>query len=152
MAVAPITSIKGIGPRRAEAFGRLGLFSVEDMLSFMPRSYIDYTTSVLMREAEQGMLCAVKVTITGEAKTVRIRGGLTITTAAATDGLNKLQLCWYNQPYMASKPEEGRTCYACGRADKRRGMKLMNPQLCDELPGIVPQYPLVSGRGRIGNV
>lgn len=34
MAVAPITSIKGIGPRRAEAFGRLGLFSVEDMLSF----------------------------------------------------------------------------------------------------------------------
>ena len=28
MAVAPITSIKGIGPRRAEAFGRLGLFSV----------------------------------------------------------------------------------------------------------------------------
>ena len=145
MAVAPITSIKGIGPRRAEAFGRLGLFSVEDMLSFMPRGYIDYTKSVLMCEAEQGMLCAVKVTITGEAKTVRIRGGLTITTAAATDGLNKLQLCWYNQPYMASKPEAGRTCYACGRADKRRGMKLMNPQLCDELPGIVPQYPLVSG-------
>ena len=145
MAVAPITSIKGIGPRRAEAFGRLGLFSVEDMLSFMPRGYIDYTKSVLMCEAEQGMLCAVKVTITGEAKTVRIRGGLTITTAAATDGLNKLQLCWYNQPYMASKPEAGKTCYACGRADKRRGMKLMNPQLCDELPGIVPQYPLVSG-------
>ncbi len=145
MAVAPITSIKGIGPRRAEAFGRLGLFSVEDMLSFMPRGYIDYTKNVFMREAEQGMLCAVKVTITGEAKTVRIRGGLTITTAAATDGLNKLQLCWYNQPYMASKPEAGRTCYACGRADKRRGMKLMNPQLCDELPGIVPQYPLVSG-------
>lgn len=67
MAVAPITSIKGIGPRRAEAFGRLGL-SVEDMLSFMPRGYIDYTKSVLMCEAEQGMLCAVKVTITGEAK------------------------------------------------------------------------------------
>ncbi|MBS6323746.1 MAG: hypothetical protein KH409_07205, partial [Clostridium sp.] len=50
MAVAPITSIKGIGPRRAEAFGRLGLFSVEDMLSFMPRGYIDYTKSVLMCE------------------------------------------------------------------------------------------------------
>ena len=145
MAAAPITSIKGIGPRRAEAFGRLGLFSVEDMLRFIPRSYIDYTKSVFMREAEQGALCAVRVTITGKAKTVRIRGGLTITSAAATDGLSKLQLCWYNQPYIASRPEEGRTCYACGRADKRHGMKLMNPQLFDDLPGIVPQYPLVSG-------
>ena len=123
----------------------MGLFSVEDMLRFIPRSYIDYTKSVFMREAEQGTLCAVRVTITGKAKTVRIRGGLTITSAAATDGLSKLQLCWYNQPYMASKPEEGRTCYACGRADKRHGMKLINPQLFDDLPGIVPQYPLVSG-------
>ena len=76
MAVAPITSIKGIGPRRAEAFGRLGLFSVEDMLSFMPRGYIDYTKSVLMCEAEQGMICAVKVTITGEAKPCEYAAGL----------------------------------------------------------------------------
>ncbi len=145
MAAAPITSIKGIGPRRAEAFGRLGLFSVEDVLKFLPRKYIDYTKSIYMREAEQGSLCAVETTVTEQPKTVRIRGGLTITSAAATDGISKFRLCWYNQPYMSSKPEAGKTYFACGRVDKKRGLKLMNPQLCDELPGIVPVYPLAAG-------
>lgn len=57
MAVAPITSIKGIGPRRAEAFGRLGLFSVEDMLSFMPRVILIILKACLCAKRSRG--CSV---------------------------------------------------------------------------------------------
>ena len=92
MISAPITSIKGIGPRRAEGFARLGLFSVEDILHYWPRSYIDYTKSVFMAEAEQGAMAAVRITVLAKAKSVRVRGGLTITSVAATDGAAKLQL------------------------------------------------------------
>lgn len=145
MQAVPITNIKGIGPRRAEVFGRLGLFSVDDLLRFMPQSYVDYSSAVLMQQAEQGSLCAVKVNILAAAKTARIRGGLTITTVSASDGVNKLQLCWYNQPYAAANIEIGAEYYACGRVDKRRGQKLINPKLCAELPGIVPHYPLTGG-------
>ena len=35
----PITRIKGIGPKTAEAFGRLGVFTVEDLIRFLPRSF-----------------------------------------------------------------------------------------------------------------
>ena len=34
---APLTSLKGIGLRRAETLGKLGLFSVGDLLRFAPR-------------------------------------------------------------------------------------------------------------------
>ena len=145
MISAPITSIKGIGPRRAEGFARLGLFSVEDILHYWPRSYIDYTKSVYMAEAEQGAMAAVRITVLAKAKSVRVRGGLTITSVAATDGAAKLQLVWYNQPYRASDIIEGESYYACGRIDKRRGQKIMNPALYAELPGIVPLYPACSG-------
>ncbi len=145
MASAPITEIKGIGPRRAEAFGRLGLFSVDDLLRFVPRGYIDYSAATLIQQTEQGNFAAVETTILGTAKTARIRGGLTITSVAATDGVSKFGLCWYNQPYSAARLREGDTFYACGRVDKRRGCKLVNPSLCKELPGIVPQYSLSNG-------
>lgn len=145
MASAPITEIKGIGPRRAEAFGRLGLFSVDDLLRFVPRGYIDYSKAALIQNAEQGSFAAVEITVLATAKTARIRGGLTITNVAATDGVSKLGLCWYNQPYAAARLKDGDTFYACGRVDKRRGYKLINPSICKELPGIVPQYALTSG-------
>lgn len=37
-----ITSLKGIGPARAEQFARMGLFSLRDLLGFMPRGYLDF--------------------------------------------------------------------------------------------------------------
>ena len=38
-----ITSLKGIGPARAEQFARMGLFSLRDLLGFMPRGYLDFS-------------------------------------------------------------------------------------------------------------
>ena len=98
-----------------------------------------------MAEAEQGAMAAVRITVLAKAKSVRVRGGLTITSVAATDGAAKLQLVWYNQPYRASDIIEGESYYACGRIDKRRGQKIMNPALYAELPGIVPLYLACSG-------
>ena len=48
----PVTALKGIGSKRAEAFARLEIVTVGDVLNFYPRldSYIDYSHLATIRE------------------------------------------------------------------------------------------------------
>ena len=39
---SPVSDIKGIGPKKAEAFSKLGITGLEDVLYYYPRSYEDY--------------------------------------------------------------------------------------------------------------
>ena len=41
----PIQYVKGVGPRLAERFARLGIATVGDLLCHYPRRYIDYSTA-----------------------------------------------------------------------------------------------------------
>ena len=148
----PITSIKGIGPRRAEAFGRLGLFSLRDLLYFAPRDYRDYSTATPVRDAAHGDMAALHVRLLSEAKVARIHRGMQITTVRAiewgADPADKkayINLVWYNQPYRGRTLAEGQECFACGRVDRSRGAKVVNPSVSAQLPGIEPVYPLVQG-------
>ena len=48
----PVTTLKGIGSKRAEAFARLEIVTIGDLLNFYPRldSYIDYSHLATIRE------------------------------------------------------------------------------------------------------
>ena len=39
----PVQFIKGIGPKTAQRFSRLGVETAADLLSFYPRDYVDYS-------------------------------------------------------------------------------------------------------------
>ncbi len=39
----PLTSVKGIGPKRAELFSQLGIVCVRDLFFRLPRDYLDYS-------------------------------------------------------------------------------------------------------------
>ncbi len=140
-----LTTIKGIGPRRAETLGRLGLFSLRDLLYYAPRDYLDYSRESFACALKQGAPSVVRVRLLAEPKLARIRKQLNILTAAAYDETGKLTLVWYNQPFRRQSLKEGDVVYACGRADLERGARLVNPALYKELPGIVPVYALPKG-------
>ena len=48
----PITALKGIGSKRAEAFARLEIVTIGDLLNYYPRldSYIDYSHLAMKRK------------------------------------------------------------------------------------------------------
>ena len=148
----PITSIKGIGPRRAEALGKLGLFSLRDLLYFAPRDYLDYSQETPLCSAEHGALvacmssCLRRQTCAhpprdGGYHSARVR----VWCESAGARTAQVLLTWYNQPYRARSLAAGQVWYACGRMDRSRGTRLLNPSLHAALPGIVPLYPLVQG-------
>lgn len=142
---ADISTIKGIGPRRAEALQRLGLFSIRDILFFAPRAYEDYSRIRLAAQCVQGENVALHVRFLSEPTVARPRGGLHICSQRAADASENLRLVWYNKLYGKAQTHEGEQGIACGRVDKRHGFMLVNPTLYDTLPGILPVYPLCRG-------
>ena len=144
---APLTSLKGIGPRRAETLGKLGLFSVEALLRFAPRDYRDYSRVHLAGEAAHGQDGAFALTLCSQPRLARIpgRGRLNILTVSGQDASGKLTLTWFNQPYRQAQLKEGQPVIACGRVDRSRGARLVNPALYPALPGILPIYPMTRG-------
>lgn len=145
MQLIELTSIKGIGPRRAELLGKLGLASFYDLLYFAPRDYKDYSRCERVGDCVHGQDAAVCVHIDQEPKLARVRKGLSVVTAQASDGKEKLNLVWFNQPYRKQQLQKDMTVYACGRMDFTHGRKMMNPTLSAALPGILPVYPLIQG-------
>lgn len=140
-----ITDLKGIGPRKAEAFGKLGLFSMHDVLYHFPRKYRDYSKTSCIMGAKHGDYVALELKLKSDPKLARVRRGLDITTARAFDQSGEITLAWYNQPYRMKAVVAGECVYACGRVDRMHGVKMINPSIYRQLPGILPVYPVCAG-------
>ena len=140
-----LINLKGIGPRRAEMFGKLGLTSIEELLRFAPREYKDYSSCQTVQNCEHGQDTVLNLTIDGQPKLFRLRRGFDILSAPAHDESGSLRMVWYNQSYRQKQIQAGMQCYACGRIDTSKGKKIVNPAVFQTLPGILPVYPLVHG-------
>jgi len=140
----PLTAIKGVGEVRSKAFAKLGITTVEELLRFLPRDFYDFSKETPVASLEHGAMSAIRVRILSAPKFSRFHG-ITVISAEATDGITKIRLKWYNQPYRYQQIHEGETKIACGRVDRSRGISMLNPQLSDTFPGLLPIYPLCKG-------
>ena len=140
-----LTKIKGIGPGRIKHFARLGLFSLQDLAGFLPRSYLDYDRPVKIEAAEDGEPAAIELKFIGPVKTFRAKSGLTVTTVSIGDETGNITATWFNQPYISRSIPKEPGGYVLGTVDKRTGARLLRASFSKELPGIIPVYPLTSG-------
>ena len=95
--------------------------------------------------AKHGDYVALELKLKSDPKLARVRRGLDITTARAFDQSGEINLTWYNQPYRMKAVVAGECVYACGRVDRMHGVKMINPSIYRELPGILPVYPVCAG-------
>ncbi len=140
-----LIKIKGIGPGRIKHFARLGLFSLQDLASFLPRSYLDYSRPVKICDAEDGETAAIRALFIGPVKTFRAKSGLTVTNVSIGDETGNITAAWFNQPYISRSVPSEAGGYALGTVDRRNGARLLRASFSKELPGIIPVYPLTSG-------
>lgn len=144
----PITALKGIGPKRAELFERLEIHTCADLLRFFPREYRDFSRVSPVNQAIGA--CSVQVILTSAPKTAYIGGGRTVVSVRAEDASGRLNVVWFNQPYMAKNIAQGGEYYLCGRVERSEtnAAKMVNPMVFDgahSTPGILPVYRLTAG-------
>ncbi len=109
----PIQFLRGVGPRRAEAFQRLGLLSARDLLYHIPRRYDDASTVQPIRSLEVGM----EATVVGRVRSAGIlptRSGLRIFQAVLQDESGMITCAWPGQPWLEKRIRKGDLVLAVG--------------------------------------
>jgi ATP-dependent DNA helicase RecG len=99
--VTPLEKIKGVGPKTGEQFAAAGLYTVGDLIDFLPRKHEDFSEVVKIADIHPG-----KMTIKARCEKIAtrpVRRGLRITTATLADDSGKLQAVWFNQPYRTTQ-------------------------------------------------
>ncbi|HTQ11763.1 MAG TPA: hypothetical protein VMI31_17005 [Fimbriimonadaceae bacterium] len=91
--------LKGVGPRFASGFAKLGLRTVRDVLYHFPRRYEDRRHLPPISKIRPGEFATVK----GDLMNVEsrpTRGGMVILKATIGDGTGVVGLTWFNQPWI----------------------------------------------------
>lgn len=145
---SPIETLSGIGKKRAELYHKLGIYTMEELVSYFPRSYIDYSTPVPIGEAAINEHSVISAVIKQKLPAARIRPGLTLYKLVAADDTDSVTITYYNNPYAADKLTVGTEYRFFGRVTGGFMRKEMNsPQYIglDEQCMCRPVYKLTEG-------
>lgn len=149
---APLTTIRGIGPKSAKTLEKLDLYTLGDLLWHFPRRYDDYSELKTINRLWYGE----EVTIIATVDEVNVRtvrsGRMKLTEATVSDGTGSLRVTWFNQPWIARKLKPGQAVVLSSKVDQYLGkLTMSNPEWepleTEQLHTnrIVPVYPLTSG-------
>ena len=121
---APIEELKGIGDKTGKLFRKLGVDTVEDLISYYPRAYDAYEEPVPIGALQEGKIAAVEGTLTKTADLLRF-DRLQMVSVILKDLTGTLQLAWYNMPYMRANLKAGSHYIFRGKVVKKRGRLVM---------------------------
>ena len=147
--------VKGVGPRMASVLGKLGIFTVRDLLYHFPRRYEDRTRFAKVSELRHGEAATIRGTVI-TADNVQTRGRLVLTKVAVEDGSGVVELTFFNQKFRKDQflKLKGRQIVAYGTVQIGRwGVEMAGPEweVCSDSSDslstgrIVPVYPLTEG-------
>ena len=147
---SPVTDLRGVGPARAAALQRLGIFTLYDLLAYFPRDYEDRTNPVEIAQLQPGVPACFEALVVSQPVLRRIGKSRDVTNLTVADETGKLTLHYFNQPYIKTQLHYGQSYYFYGTL-LERGMQMANPAFEEAgRPGTVtnrllPVYPLTAG-------
>lgn len=101
-----ITAIKGIGVKTASLLNKLGIYTKGDILKYFPRNYDKYDKIVPISSLKNGMTAIISA-MPASYPILKNMGKKSILVCEVTDGSGKIELNWFNMPFMKSKLSKG---------------------------------------------
>jgi ATP-dependent DNA helicase RecG len=122
-----IRYIKGIGPKKLNAFQKRGISTIEDLLYYFPSRYEDRSSFLNISELKEGQYYTIKAKVIARGERMSFkRKGFKILEIVVADDTDKLFCIWFNQPYLKDyfKPQTELILY--GRVERYAGRLQMN--------------------------
>jgi ATP-dependent DNA helicase RecG len=149
----PLSSLKGIGPKRSVHFARKGVYTVLDLLFFTPLRYEDRTAITLIRDAKEGVPSLVRGKVICGGEETIFPSRTRVFRILIRDGQSGMELLWFNyrKSHLSRFIAPGKELCVYGRARMNRGrLQMVHPDLWiqgskgDDL-GFYPVYSSVAG-------
>ncbi len=126
----PVRYLKGVGPKTAQRFEKLGILTLADLLCHYPRRYVDFTQPYSIAQAPAETECVVRAEVYAKLGGRMLPGGRQMERLTAGDGVSTLEVTWFNNPYAIKKLEIGQEYFFQGLLTG--GMlrrQMVNPQV-----------------------
>lgn len=140
---------KNVGERRSKILNKMGIYTIEDLLWWLPRDYEDRRKIIPLSSITPEKKCTVQVTLLNYSKK-KVKG-YSIITAVVSDGFGQILLKWFNQDYILGQLKKESEYIVTGTPKKNAfGPYEMNSPEIEEISGtppreIVPVYSTTSG-------
>ena len=108
--------LKGVGPRMKEKLDRLGIHTVEDLLSYFPRRYQDWTKVTPMGDLVPDEEAVVYGEVVG-LKEIHPRRSMSILNVMIVDDTGAVVLTYFNQPWKADLFHRSKHVLAYGKVE-----------------------------------
>ena len=145
-----ITYLKGVGPRRAELYAKLGITTAEQLLRLYPRDYIDFTRPVKIRDLQPGESGVFRAAVDRKNAPFSQYAKMAVYKALLTDGESEITAVFFNTKFTFDKLELYKEYLFYGKISG----DLMNLQVNTPLflpvdkTGLFAKYPLTAGLSR----
>ena len=120
--------IKGIGEKKAQALGKLGVFSLYDLLSYFPARYEDRTKFCPIASAPEGEGVCIRALVADTPRLVRVRRGMDLVKFRAVDESGSVDITYFNQNYVKDQLARGDSVCFYGKIEFNGSRRTMaNP-------------------------
>lgn len=143
-----VVYVKGVGPKRAELFEKVGVSTVYDLLQYCPRDYIDLSAPCEIKNAQGEDPLVIRARVVKKMPPARIHKGLTVCKAVFTDDTDDITVTLYNQEYLFASLKEGEDYILYGKVAGNMVRREMNSPMVFSAASpdlILPVYPLTEG-------
>ncbi len=145
-----LSEVKGIGKKKLEVLNSMGIFSVDDLLNYFPYRYENRSIIKNITDTRDEENCVIKVKFISKPITKYLRKNLNLTSAIAFDNTSKINVSWFNQPFIRNQILPNTTYYLYGKIQRvQNQFKISSPILSKTFEGklgiIYPIYKVKKG-------
>ncbi|MGN0704308.1 MAG: ATP-dependent DNA helicase RecG [Lentihominibacter sp.] len=143
-----MSSLRGIGPKKAEALSKLNIKTLEDLIYFFPRDYEDRRCRKAISQLQEDETALIRAKVTLVVNDRYRRGRKQLLRLLVTDDTGSLEVVFFNAGYLAKSFRTGDEYVFYGKVSANFGkMQMVHPDFSrdDSVSGILPVYPLTKG-------
>lgn len=139
--------IKGVGPNRIKQLNSLGIYTLEDVISYYPRGYENRGIKKDIAELVDGEDALIEAKCVSKMTEIRIRKNMTIYKLVVRDETDTCTLTWFNVPFLKKRFIVGDTYKFFGKVKRKLNQIEMMTPIIDEQDSnkntgrIIPIYP-----------
>ena len=144
-----ITTLRGVGPKKAEALENLDIYTLEDLCMLFPREYEDRRCVTAIADLSAGQTATVIARVDRiTTQFIRSRRG-SVLRVNVSDGTGGCSVLFFHAAYLKRALKEGREYAFYGKVTESRfGVQMIHPAFSpaeERESGILPIYPLTRG-------
>ena len=147
-----LREVKGIGEKTVRLFHKLKLYTVRDLLYYLPKDYEHFEQPRPVAEWKKNSTAVLRVKLPYQRIELRKAGRHTLLQFFLEDGSDRVYVTYFNMPFLKNSLIPGREYIFRGRLEEKKGRLTMDQPKCyqpseyeKQLNTLQPVYALTKG-------